>query len=90
LAKRLTETYGRGYKKSNLYTFVTFYQSYPNFFQSLIGISDAVPEDENFQSQTGESAENGSRLMELSENVEMKCYPMHDDHEDYMIATEAE
>ncbi len=71
LAKRLTEIYGRGYKKSNLYTFVTFYQSYPNFFQSLIGISDAVPEDENFQSLTGESAENGSRLMELSENVDV-------------------
>ena len=39
LAVELTSKYGRGFKKSNLYMFVTFYQSHPEFFQSLTGKS---------------------------------------------------
>ena len=37
LAKQLTQKYGRGFNKSNLYLFVTFYLNYPNIFQSLTG-----------------------------------------------------
>ena len=39
LAKGLTVKYGRGFKKSNLYSFVSFYQSHSDFFQSLTGKS---------------------------------------------------
>ena len=37
LSKSLTEKYGRGFKKSNLYLFIAFYQEHPNFFQSVTG-----------------------------------------------------
>ena len=37
LSRRLTMAYGKGFTKSNLYTFVQFYQLFPNIFHSLIG-----------------------------------------------------
>ncbi len=52
LAKSLTERYGRGYKKSNLYLFQSFYQNHPNFFQSVTG---KLMPDSIFQSVTGKS-----------------------------------
>lgn len=53
LAKQLTQKYGRGFNKSNLYLFVTFYQSYPNIFQSLTGKSNEEGSVNIFQSLTG-------------------------------------
>jgi hypothetical protein len=32
LANQLSKRFGRGYKKSNLYLFVSFYQEHPNIF----------------------------------------------------------
>ena len=60
LAERLTERYGRGYKKSNLYLFIAFYQNHPNIFHSVIGKSENVPSVTGqseiiFQSLTGNS-----------------------------------
>ena len=55
LAKELTDKYGRGFKKSNLYLFVSFYQSHPDFFQSLTGKSLDLTSDDIFQSLTGKS-----------------------------------
>ena len=52
LAKNLTERYGRGYKKSNLYLFQSFYQNHPDFFQSVTG---KLRPDSIFQSVTGKS-----------------------------------
>ena len=53
LANQLTKRYGRGYKKSNLYLFVSFYQEHPNIFQSVTGklLTDAT--DNIFQSLIG-------------------------------------
>ena len=39
LATDLVKRYGRGFSKSNLYLFVSFYVSHPDFFQSLTGKS---------------------------------------------------
>lgn len=40
LAKELTTEYGRGFTKSNLYSFYSFYKSYPNIFHSVSGKLD--------------------------------------------------
>lgn len=53
LAKELTDKYGRGFKKSNLYLFVSFYQSHPDIFQSVIGKSLDITVNDIFQSLTG-------------------------------------
>ena len=42
LAKQLTGKYGRGFNKSNLYSFVTFYLNYPDIFQSVTGKSSTL------------------------------------------------
>lgn len=39
LAKHLTEKYGRGFTKTNLYQFVQFYELFPEIFHSLSGKS---------------------------------------------------
>ncbi|MBP3374536.1 MAG: hypothetical protein J6L60_08410 [Bacteroidaceae bacterium] len=53
LAKELTDKYGRGFKKSNLYTFVSFYQNHTDFFQPLTGKSLDMTNENIFQSLTG-------------------------------------
>ena len=42
LSRELTEAYGKGFTKSYLYTFVKFYQVFPEFFQSPIGKSELL------------------------------------------------
>lgn len=37
LSKRLTEEYGKGFTKSNLYSFYNFYKAYANIFQTVSG-----------------------------------------------------
>lgn len=49
LAKDLTEIFGSGYSRNNLYRFISFYKSFPCIFQSVDGKFDIVP------SVTGES-----------------------------------
>lgn len=39
LAKELTAEYGKGFTKSNLYSFYSFYKAYPEIFQTLSGKS---------------------------------------------------
>lgn len=56
LSKELSSRYGRGFQKSNLYLFVSFYQNHPDFFQLPIGESRKASFDEIFQSLTGKSA----------------------------------
>ena len=55
LSNSLTEKYGRGFKKSNLYLFIAFYQDHPDFFQSATGKFPEITDDEIFQSVTGKS-----------------------------------
>lgn len=40
LSKRLTETYGKGFTKTNLYSFTTFYKQFPEIFHTLCGKSE--------------------------------------------------
>lgn len=42
LAKELTTEYGKGFTKSNLYSFYSFYKSYPNIFHSVSGKLDLL------------------------------------------------
>lgn len=39
LAKELTAEYGKGYAKSNLYSFYSFYKTFPNIFRTVSGKS---------------------------------------------------
>ena len=39
LSKDLTEKYGKGFTKINLYSFYSFYKSYPEIFQTVSGKS---------------------------------------------------
>jgi len=49
LSVELTRIYGKGFTKSNLYTFTEFYKAFPNIFQTLSGKS----ENNIFQSVIG-------------------------------------
>ena len=42
LSKELTSKYGKGYTKSNLYTFYSFYKIYPQIFRTPSGKSDIL------------------------------------------------
>ena len=42
LAKELTAEYGKGFTKTNLYNFYSFYKAYPEIFHSLSGKSAAL------------------------------------------------
>ena len=42
LAKRLTERYGNGFIKRNLWHFIDFYAKHPDFFQTLSGANEIV------------------------------------------------
>lgn len=42
LAKELTGEYGKGFTKSNLYSFYNFYKTYPEIFQALTGKSTSI------------------------------------------------
>lgn len=42
LAKELTEKYGKGFTKSNLYSFYSFYKTYPEIFHTLSGKSTVL------------------------------------------------
>ena len=55
LANQLTKRFGRGYKKSNLYLFVSFYQEHPNIFQSVTGKFPMNTSANIFQSVSGKS-----------------------------------
>jgi len=42
LSKELTGEYGKGFTKTNLYTFYQFYKTFPEIFHSVSGKSDAL------------------------------------------------
>ena len=42
LSKRLAAKYGKGFSKSYLYSFLEFYKTHPNIFQSVIGKSSKL------------------------------------------------
>ena len=42
LAKELTAEYGKGFTKTNLYNFYSFYKAYPEIFQTVSGKSGGL------------------------------------------------
>jgi hypothetical protein len=54
LAQRLTERYGNGFIKRNLWHFIDFYAKHPDFFQTLSGANEIV----NAVSSQSATAEN--------------------------------
>lgn len=42
LLKELSKTYGKGYTKTNLYSFYSFYRAYPEIFRSASGESASL------------------------------------------------
>lgn len=42
LSKRLTATYGKGFTKTNLYSFTNFYQMFPEIFHTVCGKSPSL------------------------------------------------
>lgn len=42
LSKRLTATYGKGFTKTNLYSYVNFYNLFPRIFHSVSGKSSGL------------------------------------------------
>ena len=42
LSKALTDEYGKGFTKSNLYSFYSFYKMFPEIFQTVSGKSDKL------------------------------------------------
>ena len=42
LSKRLTDTYGKGFTKTNLYSFYSFYKMFPKIFHTVSGKSKAL------------------------------------------------
>ena len=56
LAQDLTDRFGRGFGKSNLYQMRGFYQAYPDIFQMASGKSSEPAPDHIFQMTSGKSA----------------------------------
>lgn len=72
LAKELTELFGSGYSRNNLYRFISFHKSFPCMFQSVDGKFDIVP------SVTGQS-EKVSAAMGLFQETDIysNIIPLH-------------
>ena len=57
LAKKLTDKYGAGFTKTNLYNFIGFYQYWPDFFHAASGQLDSEVTDDIFHAVSGKSLE---------------------------------
>lgn len=66
LAKKLTEKYKTGFTKTNLYNYVAFYQSWPNFFHAVSGKSEDESPNNIFHAVSGKSASDFDILQSLT------------------------
>ena len=55
MAKALSQRYGEGFTKTNLYNYVSFYQSWPKFFHAASGKLKNDSEDDIFHAMSGEN-----------------------------------
>lgn len=55
LAKELSQRYGEGFTKTNLYNYVSFYQSWPEIFHAVSGKLEKDNEDNIFHAMSGKS-----------------------------------
>lgn len=67
LAKDLTGKYGAGFTKTNLYSFIGFYQCWPDFFQAASGKLNCEMKDDIFHAVSGKSLEGFNILQSLTE-----------------------
>jgi len=66
LAKDLTDRFGRGFGKSNLFEMRAFYQANVNIFQTVSGKSDLARASKKLQAASGKT-ETPSRISSLAE-----------------------
>ena len=65
LAKELTQRYGEGFTKTNLYNYVNFYQSWPEIFHAVSGKLGYDDEGNMFHAMSGKSENIISALCSL-------------------------
>jgi len=63
LSQILTKEYGKGFTKTNLYTFVQFYKSFPNIFHAVGGKSFEA-EKQIFHAVGGKTETSSSTVIE--------------------------
>ena len=56
LAKSLTMRYGEGFTKTNLYNYIGFFQTWPDFFHAVSGKSSEGTNSENFYAVSRKSS----------------------------------
>lgn len=66
LAKELTAKYGAGFTKTNLYNFIRFYQSWPDFFHAVGGKSESKELDKIVHSLRGKSLDGYNIMQSLA------------------------
>lgn len=77
LAKRLTEKYKTGFTKTNLYNYVAFYQSWPDFFHAVSGKSEDESPDNIFHAVSGKSALDFDILQSLTAKTPIRLSWTH-------------
>lgn len=77
LAKKLTEKYKTGFTKTNLYNYVAFYQSWPDFFHAVSGNSEDESPDNIFHAVSGKSASNFDILQSLTAKTPIRLSWTH-------------
>lgn len=77
LAKKLTEKYKTGFTKTNLYNYVAFYQSWPDFFHAVIGKSEDESPDNIFHAVSGKSASDFDILQSLTAKTSIRLSWTH-------------
>ena len=68
LSKELTDKYGAGFTKTNLYNFIGFYQCWPDIFHAVGGKSEVEEPDSIFHAVSGKSLEQLNILQMLTAN----------------------
>lgn len=77
LAKKLTEKYKTGFTKTNLYNYVAFYQSWPDFFHAVSGKSEDESPDNIFHAVSGKSASDFDILQSLTAKTSIRLSWTH-------------
>lgn len=77
LAKKLTEKYKTGFTKTNLYNYVAFYQSWPDFFHAVSGKSEDESPDNIFHAVSGKSASDFDILQSLTAKTPIRLSWTH-------------
>lgn len=77
LAKELTLRYKAGFTKTNLYNYIAFYQSWPDFFHAVSGKLEDESLDNIFHAVSGKSASDCDILQSLTAKVPIRLSWTH-------------